>query len=391
MQQTAPALETLLRDRICTEGPLQFDRFMETALYHPALGYYRSGTPRVGRAGDFFTSVSTGPYFGKLLARQVAEVWEALARPDPFRIVEQGADSGDLAADLLAAIERDHPELDRASHLVLIEPFPELASRQTQRLAAFREKVRHVERPELLPPLPSIHLSNELLDAFPVRVVEKAASGNWHELRVGHTGSAFAWEPSPDPAPIPPELAPWLAPLPAGYRTEWREGIRPWMEAVARTLTVGAMLLIDYGYPRDVYYESRRSSGSLSAYRNHQRCDNPLATPGAIDLTAHVDFTAVAEAAEGVGLRVAGFTDQGRYLLGLAQADFARWESDPETPAGIAERRSLQTLTHPGALGADFHALLLTRGIEPGPRFAGFAARNDAARLHPPVLSSITP
>ncbi len=369
-----------LRERIASEGPLRFDAFMREALYHPQHGYYTSGRAQVGREGDFLTSPSISPLFGRLLARQAAELWEALGKPDPFRIIEQGAHHGQLMGDLIQAVASQHPDFGHAARWTVVEPAPALRREQHNRLG---DGVGHVVAIKDLAPCPGIHLSNELLDAFPVRLVERTVDGTWIDLHVAIDPSGFALQPGSTRAELSTDCLDALALLPPGARTEIREGLGEWFADIARALPRGAVLTLDYGHSRAEYYRPGRLRGTLAAYRHHRRIESPLDGPGQTDLTAHVDFTALAGSARAAGFEVAGFADQHHFLLGLARADFARWEADPHDPRGTAERRALQTLTHPGVMGTDFHAALFTRGIDPSEEFSGFGLENRRSLLEP--------
>jgi SAM-dependent MidA family methyltransferase len=378
-EPTSP-LEVLLRETIARQGPMRFDAFMEAALYHPAHGYYSSGRAKIGRDGDFFTSVSIAPLFGRLLARQIAGLWAVFGSPNPFRILEQGAHQGALMRDLLDALERDHPDCAHAAEPVIVEPFDQLRSEQQRTLGTRVRLVRHLAE---LDPSTGVHISNELLDAFPVRLIEKQPDGSWRDVVVAFRDDRLLLDPAGPEAAPPAPLMHALDAMPPGTRTEFREGIAPWFDAVARAIPRGAVLALDYGYPRDILYLPRRAQGTLSAYRDHRRVTDPTEAPGITDLTAHVDFTGLAEAATDAGFALAGFADQQHFLLGLALADFDRWEADPANREGVAERRALQTLTHPGTMGADFHAVLFVRGIDGRQPITGFELENRLSSLVP--------
>jgi SAM-dependent MidA family methyltransferase len=166
-QVSAPPLISIIIKEIQQSGAIPFRRFMEAALYHPDQGYYASGRARVGKEGDFFTSVSVGGIYGRLLASVCREVWERLGRPSPFTIVEQGANDGSMASDILGEIAKSSDDFSRSAHFLIVEPFAVNQRKQRERLQSFPD-VSWVTTLEEVPEFTGIHLSNELLDAFPV-------------------------------------------------------------------------------------------------------------------------------------------------------------------------------------------------------------------------------
>ena len=338
--------------RIHERGPVGFDEFMACALYHPDAGYYAAGKLRTGKRGDFFTSVSVGPVFGRLLAAQFEEMWDALGRPDDFTLVEQGAADGQLMADVLAVWPSTPPRA------IIIEPLQDLRDLQQQTLAPWSDRLTHVAHESELPPFTGVFFANELLDAFPVKLLVRDG-GAWCERRVGLDGEKFVFVdvPAPDPMlPVPPGEGRFAA--------EVRPSLDPWMRAVAEKLRRGWMLLVDYGYPESARYHPARAAGTLAAYRGHARQDDPLASPGAQDLTAHVDFTAVARAGESAGLRLAGFTDQHHALTALAALTFPPMASAPLGPEAAKDMRALRQLLHPESMGTQFKFLALAKNSD---------------------------
>jgi len=358
MPDASTPLFVALREEITQRGPIPFRDYMERALYDPEHGYYGSGRARVGRGGDFFTNVSVGPLFGRLLARQFAEMWLRLGQPADFVIVEQGAHRGDFAADVLGALRELAPDCLAATTFWIVEPLATLRKAQHEKLAAWAgTQVRWAESLAGLPPFTGVHFSNELPDAFPVHRVARRAEG-WRERAVDFDGTRFVFVDAPLSANA---LKPALARLPAvpeGYETEINLAAPAWIAEVAARLQRGFILAVDYGYTRAEYYRPERNQGTLSAYAGHQREPDPLARPGEIDLTAHVDFTSLAEAGIAGGLTLSGFTDQHHFMVGLGQLHFTGDTASPQ------EIRAFKTLMHPSLMGRSFHALCLTRGAE---------------------------
>jgi SAM-dependent MidA family methyltransferase len=330
---------------------------MATALYHPDAGYYARATHQVGRAGDFFTSVSVGPLFGSLLARRFLREWHELGAPQRWRILECGAHDGTLANDVLTAIRKLEPHAFAALEYAIAEPMPRLHAAQLKTLAPFSNHLNLTRHPETLAanPLPGIVFGNELLDALPFHVVEWH-SGEWRECLVtcdptGH----FTW--LTDPAIPHPRLAAALAPLgknfPSGYRTEVRTNFLDFLKPLTRCISTGLMIWPDYGFARPDYYLPERHRGTLRTFSNHRAADDPLATPGEIDITAHVDFTAVAEAAISLGASPRAFRNQGTWLTEVGREWLLSLDGQPHPEM----MRQFQTLTHPAQLGANFHVL----------------------------------
>ncbi len=346
----------VLRHRIATEGALDFADFMAEALYHPQLGYYAREPRQVGRGGDFFTSVSVGSLFGTLLARRFLTEWESLGRPDRWRVIECGAHDGTLAADILAELGRLSPDAIRGLEYAIPEPLPRLRQAQQQTLAAWTENFRSVALAGELDPLPGIAFGNELLDALPFHLVERGSDG-WRSCRVADSGFGFNWEISKDaPAAALGEALEKIGDrFPVGYRAEVRTNFADFLAPLTRCLTRGLLLWPDYGFARPELYHPDRTCGTLRTFSKHRAADDPLVTPGEIDITAHVDFTAVAEAALVLGAVPTVFRNQGAWLTEIGRDWLLSQEGNPE-PALL---RQFQTLTHPAHLGGSFHVLEL--------------------------------
>lgn len=366
MPDSTPApLATRLREEIAQRGPISFREFMERALYDPAGGYYGSGRARVGRGGDFFTNVSVGPLFGRLLAHQFAEMWERLDRPPEFALVEQGSHAGELMCDVLSALQDSAPECFAAVQAWIVEPVPALRRLQEAKLAPFLGQTRWVTDLSELPRFRGIHFSNELIDAFPVhRVVRR--NGQWLERGVDLQDEQLVFVDLPITDPALAKRLALLPALPDGYETEVNLAAAEWIHDLAGKIDAGYILAVDYGYPREEYYRPERSSGTLSAYAAHQREPDPLARPGEIDLTAHVDFTSLSEAASAAGLEGVGLSDQHHFIVALGQLHFKTDTSDAK------EVRAFKTLMHPNLMGRSFHAIGWQRGITDSRPLSGF-------------------
>lgn len=373
-----PLLIELIRDTIRRDGPVTFAWFMEQALYYPEFGYYSSGQCQIGRRGDYFTNVSVGPLFGRLLARQFAEMWEVLGRPADFVIVEQGAHHGEFARDVLVAAREQAPEFFSALCYRVIEPFSILQQRQTETLGEFGGKVMWEKSLSDLDPFCGVHFSNELLDAMPVHLVSrKSDPDEWLEQYVEEAGDGFAFVAQAiGNEEVRRHLAKIPGPASAPYVTEINLAALEWIETVARKLDRGFVLAVDYGYSRERYYEPERTSGTLQCYAGHRRIVSPLQDIGHTDITAHVDWTSVAERAEACGLTLTGFTDQHHFITGLLSR-LAANEVSEETQPGT--RRALQTLLHPEFLGTTFQFLTLGKNA-PADELSGFRFAREARK-----------
>jgi SAM-dependent MidA family methyltransferase len=326
---------------------------MERALYDPAHGYYAGGRAAIGKKGDFITSVSVGSVFGRLLAMQFEDLWQQMGRPAEFTLVEQGANNGDFAYDVLTA-NSISAEFRAALQYRIVEPFAINATRQRERLHGL--PVAWSDSLETVPPFTGVHFSNELVDALPVHVVVYR-SGNWMERHVAVSGAEFVWADAPLSTPA---LEPFLAHLPCieGYQTEINLAAHGWLRAVAARLERGFVLIADYGFSRDDYYLPERREGTLTGYAQHQRVENVLAHPGEQDLTAHVEFTSLQETAAAVGLKTLHFNDQHHFLIPLGARLFPD-ATGPISPEHQRDLRALATLIHPSLMGRAFQFLLL--------------------------------
>ncbi|MGI8819743.1 MAG: class I SAM-dependent methyltransferase [Chthoniobacterales bacterium] len=343
---------------------------MELALYDPAEGYYSSGRAAIGRGGDYFTSVSVGPLFGRLLAAHFAEMWEILGRPREFRIVEQGAHAGDFARDALGAAATGHPEFFAAVRYTIVEPFSILQARQATALAEFTGRVKWQKTLAEVPPFCGVHFSNELLDAMPVHLVRWNGT-SWSERHVAEHAGGFALVDLPlSDRRLAERLALLGSAFRAGYETEIHLAALDWMRSVAKKLERGFIVIADYGFARDEYYSPYRTGGTLRGYARHRSTKSPLEEIGEADITAQVEWTSLAETAEGAGLHLAGFTDQHHFITGLLST---RLGEQLVASADAKTARALQTLLHPAQLGMKFQFLVLQKSVSAalsGLRFA---------------------
>jgi SAM-dependent MidA family methyltransferase len=342
-------------------GSIGFAEYMHEALYAPGLGYYAAGTVKFGGEGDFVTAPEISPLFGRVLGRQCAGVLQALPAAE---VLELGAGTGRLSVELLKWLNEVGAGPAR---YIILEVSPELADRQRRLIrTAVPEMLPRVEWADRLPAhFTGIIIANEVADALPVERFAKH-NGRVVQLRVRPEGDGFGWCEAP-----PPEFLERAVldiertlpgPLPDGYVSEVSSGLAGWIGDLAGCLDHGLILLIDYGLARREYYAADRSGGWLRCHFRHRVHDDPLILPGIQDLTAWVDFTAVATAATEAGLRVSGFVTQSRLLLdgGLEQA-LAGFDRLP-TAAQIELSRQVRMLTMPGEMGEHCKCIGLARG-----------------------------
>ncbi|MDT8383740.1 MAG: SAM-dependent methyltransferase [Gammaproteobacteria bacterium] len=382
-QAHSERLISLITDEIAAAGGgISFARYMELALFAPGLGYYSAGASKFGEQGDFVTAPEISPLFSRALAQQVAEVLTALEPTGKAtgsgEVLEVGGGTGCMAADMLAELETLGVLPARYS---ILELSADLQARQHQTLS---ERVPHLlPRVQWLNALPAsgfrgVVVANELLDALPVHCfrVHKRGMGEagLRERWVGFEQGRFQWR-SDDlaPAPVlqqqlPLALLDQLSGLPDGYESEVNLAAGAWVEALAERLAAGVVLLIDYGFPRHEYYHPQRSRGTLMCHYRHRAHDDPFVYPGLQDITAHVDFTAIAEAAVAAGLEVRGYNTQGLFLLGCGLAELAQRSEDPTAEHNerqqILQAQQIRRLTLPGEMGERFKVIALSRNYD---------------------------
>ena len=373
--QISTLLHTLIRAAIAkSDGLLPFDRFMDLALYAPGLGYYVAGATKLGPGGDFVTAPEISPLFGQCVAAQCAEVLERLRGGDLF---EFGAGSGALAVQVLSDLDRmgSLPE-----HYWILEPSPDLHERQRARIQDEIPQLanRCAWLTELPRALRGVVLANEVLDAMPVQRFQVREDGGVEEVCVtdqeGQLVEVMASICSPGLAEAVADLQSAGFARTAGYASEINPRLTPWLAALSDTLAAGLVLLIDYGYPRSGYYQPDRTTGTLLCHHRHRTHDDPYRDLGLQDITAHVDFTAVAEAGLAAGFDLAGFTTQAHFLLGCGIDSLLS-----NSPASLDQILGAKQLLLPTTMGERFKVLGLTKGIS-GP-WRGFSVRDLRDRL----------
>jgi SAM-dependent MidA family methyltransferase len=355
-------------------GSISFAEFMQHSLYAPGLGYYSAGAAKFGAAGDFVTAPEISPLFGRVLARQCAEVLRQLPAPS---VLELGAGSGVLAVQLLGALAELGIELTRYA---VLEVSAELRERQ-EALIRDRHPATAIEWLSALPErFDGVVVANEVADALPVERFRKSGD-DVLQHRVVRDGRGFAWSLAPAPefltdAVLHIERSLGF-PLPDGFVSEVSCALPPWIRDLAGCVGTGLVFLFDYGVSRREYYAPDRGDGWLRCHIRHRAHDDPLVYPGIQDLTAWVDFTAVAEAASAAGMHIAGFVSQAHFLMnGGLQEELA---AGPRlsTASQLELSRQVRTLTLPGEMGEGVKCIGLARGAIERP-----SAFSNADRAH---------
>jgi len=373
-------LQSLIETRIDEAGGwLDFARYMELALYAPGLGYYSAGLQKFGEQGDFITAPEVSPLFGRSLARPLSEALQDLGGGD---VIEFGAGSGKLAADVL--LELQHLQcLPR--HYYIVELSAELKQRQ---LASLQQACPDLlDRVSWLATLPQekisgVVIANEVLDAMPVQRFVTHATG-LQALGVSRQQQQLVLSTRPADDRLQQQVQHLQDDMgrnfPADYMSEINLNIQPWLAAVAGMLERGAVYLIDYGYPREEYYLAERDTGTFMGYYRHRAFDDPLWYPGLQDLTAFVDFTAVAEAAVATGFELAGFTSQGNFLLDCGLLELLQAQASGDEKVHLQQLQQMKTLTQNTEMGERFKVMALSMNMTLGHR--GFALRDYSHRL----------
>jgi len=358
-------LTELLREQIAREEGIPFAEFMRQCLYHPAYGYYMTGRQRIGKSGDFFTSSSVHTLFGRLIARQLVQMAELLGE-GPFQVFEQGGGEGYLALDILDALAAEAPAVYARLDYVLIELSPVSRRRQSERLAGHAEKVRWSDENWSLDS--GCLLTNELLDAFPVHLVEKHQGRLQEVFVVNAEKNRFGEELRELSTRDLADHFDWLGVQPvAGNRCEVNLAAPRWMRETGKRLGRGFVLTIDYGYPALELYAPHRRSGTLMCYHRHQADEDPYEKPGEKDITAHVDFTALQKAGAEAGLQSLWFGEQYRFLmaLGFVEELLRLQERTADEKEARALRLTLKNLIMPEAgMGETFKVLVQGKQVD---------------------------
>jgi SAM-dependent MidA family methyltransferase len=355
------SLSESIIEKISKDGPLSFHDFMEMCLYHPGSGYYTSRKIRIGEKGDYYTSPHFSVLFGQLIAKQIEEMWKLMDK-EPFTIVEYGAGPATLCRDILISLKKNDLLYDGLRYCIIEKS----EAMQEEEKKILPEKVSWYHRIEDIPDLTGCVLSNELIDNFAVHQV--LMDEQLMEVFVDYQ-NGFIELLRPASAELKNYLSQLNVILPKGFRTELNLQAIDWIRDVAASLKKGFLLTIDYGYPSSLMYSEQRSAGTLMCYYRHTINENPFQHIGEQDITAHVNFSAIAHWGSIYGLQCSGFTNQAHFLqaLGLA-ADLKK----KETEIPLADHREMEKLIYTFLmdLGTKLKVLIQQKGMD-GARLSG--------------------
>ncbi len=364
--ESRPELEAFIRRRIAETGGISFAEYMGHCLYHPDQGYYIAPRERIGKGGDFFTSTSVHSAFGRLICRQLEQMWQLLGKGD-FTIAEQGAGEGHLCLDILDAAAEEHPEFYRSLSYCLAEISPDNRQRQKNLLGAHLDRVRWSTLAEL-DGMEGCFLTNELVDAFPVHLVEMK-DGQLQEVFVIDQDGSFGEElRALSTVKIQEHLEGLGVTLVEGARAEVNLEAPRWMTEVSSVLRRGFVITVDYGYPAAELYAPWRSSGTLMCYYRHTSGEDPYQMVGCQDITAHIDFTTLEQVGKKQGLEPLFFGEQYRFLMGLGFVEVLMEMEARTTDENQARalRLTLKNLIMPdGGMGETFKVLVQGKGVGP--------------------------
>ncbi len=362
--------ETIHREIDAAGGWIGFARFMELALYAPGLGYYVAGATKLGGDGDFVTAPEISPLFGRTLARQIAQLLERRADS----VLELGAGSGTMAADVLGELQNiDCPP----RRYLILETSPQLADRQRrmleQRLPALQERIEWISAlPEIFD---GVVIANEVLDALPVHLVAWRKNGVFERGVSWQDG--FVWSERLLLRGALRDVAETIG-AEADYFSEISLMAPALVRSLSAVLRKGALLLIDYGFGRREYYHPQRSQGTLMCHYRHRAHGDPFFLPGLQDLTAHVDFTAIAEAGIDAGMDMLGYTTQAQFLVNSGITQLLEQHSADAATSRFALTAGAQKLLSPAEMGELFKVIALGRRIDDP--LIGFAS-GDKSRM----------
>ncbi len=367
-------LKQKIIEKIRTEGPINFETFMDMCLYYPGLGYYAKDTTKIGRVGDFYTSPHLHSMFGAMLGRQMEEMWMIIGKPEIFHAVEMGAGMGYLAKDMLEYLKNRN--IFQHIRYVIVEISPHMKANQERLLSEFRDKVSWASSINELESVTGCFMSNELLDAFPVRLVEM--DNELKEIFVSVEEDDLVELKMACSKEVVEYFQEFSIELSKGYRTEVNLKIKEWLREVSNKLSQGFILTIDYGYSAHNYYSEDRNRGTLLCYHQHQINENSYRNIGEQDLTAHVNFSSLKKWGDKLGLKTIGFCPQGTYLvsLGIDEVIIELYGDSPDA----FEIAKVKGLILPQGMGASHNVMIQYNG-DGEPKLRGFAFRNQMKYL----------
>ncbi len=375
-------LEEILIEKIKQEGPVTFETFMDMALYYPDLGYYSSGGNVIGRRGDFYTSPHLHPVFGAMIVKQLTEMWEAMGKPSVFHAVEIAAGAGYLCKDIFDYLHNSLSETGSAFlkslRYVIAEPFLHFEEKQRETLVRYAKDITWIKSLAGPDQFIGCIFSNELLDAFPVHLIEM--EDVLKEVYVDFNGKEFVEVKNNISSPeLTKYLKEFSISLQPHYKTEINLKIKGWLKEAGVALLKGFLLTIDYGYSAREYYSEERTKGTLLCYHKHQVNENPYRNMGRQDITAHVNFSSLKKWGEGLGLKTIGYASQGAFLTasGIDEVITERYSDSSDYLSEIAK---IKGLIFPQGMGESHRVMVQYKG-EGEPALRGFLMRNQKDNL----------
>src|SRR4030042_84733 len=384
-------LEEKIIEKIKKEGPIIFATCMEMFLYEQGLGYYASEHAGIGKAGDFYTSQHLHPAFGAMIGKQIEEMWEILGKPSDFYAVEHGAGSGLMCMDIMNYLQKR--AIYHSFTYVIVELNPFIQKKQKKLLEKYSAKVKWIYPFKELKDIKGCILSNELLDAFPVHLIEmedqlkeiyvdvedennpllppfnKGGQGGFS------VGNLIEIKRNPSTDDLNDYLSEFSIKLLRGYRTEINLKIKDWLRSVSKVLSEGFVLTIDYGYPASDYYSDERNRGTLLCYYRHQVNEDPYRNIGQQDITANVNFSSIKKWGKEFGLKTIGFCQQGTSLISLGIDEIIK-ELYENASDYLFEVAKIKRLIFPGTIGETHKVIIQYKG-KGNPNLRGFAMKNQ--------------
>lgn len=357
-QAISEQLKQVISKRIIKNGAMPFTDFMQAALYEPGLGYYKNSLPVFGAAGDFTTAPEISELYGQCLARQSLQYLEKL--PQDACILELGAGSGALAQSMLTYLEQQQAMPEK---YYILEVSAELQAIQKQRLfntnPKWAEKIIWLDRlPETA--INAVVIANEVMDAFPVSIFKTLPAQQLAEAYVTLQESNLqcVWQIASKQ--LLQAYQQLQIPLAEGYQSEINLWLQPWLQSISHSLKQGACILVDYGFDRSTYYHPQRHAGTLMCHIQHHAHSNPMQHIGIQDITAHIDFTAVAIAAEQADFTLEGYTNQASFLLNCGLLDLEKNTSEQQS---LQNKQAIKKLTLPHEMGELFKVMLISKNL----------------------------
>ncbi len=368
-------LKKLIIEKIAREGPITFETFMETCLYAPEYGYYMRDITEIGRKGDFYTAPHLHSAFGAAIVKQIEECWVFMERPDEFIILEMGAGMGYLARDMLDYIEKK--DFYSAIKYQIIELNPSLINKQKEILKGHSGKIKWFNSLNEIAPFRGAVVSNELLDSFPVHIIEFNRDCV-EEIYVSSDGKGFLEIKGPLSNGLEEYIREFSVDLAEGSRTEINLRIKDWLRAISEVLIEGFVITIDYGYPASQYYSEDYPRGTLQCYYRHQKSDNPYVNIGEQDITCHVNFSALKKWGEELGFKNTGYTAQGSFIVSMGIDEIINELIKPEDYT--FEVAKIKSLILPEGMGESHKVMIQYKG-KGNPQLRGFKLRNELWKL----------